>query len=46
MMHGMIGANGDSGRSPLFSTNCSGAVGPTSKLTVLLVLLKLCNDNE
>jgi len=29
MMHGMIGADGDSASSSLFSTDCSGAVLPT-----------------
>ena len=40
VMHGMIGATGDSARSPLFSTDCSGAVVPTSKLAILLVLFE------
>ena len=40
MMNGMIGATGDSTRSPLFSTDYSGAVVLTSKLTVLLVLFE------
>ena len=40
MMHGMIDANSNSARSPLFSTDCSGTVVPTSKLTVLLVLFE------
>ena len=35
VMHGMIGANGDSARSPLFSTDCSVAVVLTYKLIVL-----------
>ncbi|KAF2562880.1 hypothetical protein F2Q70_00015406 [Brassica cretica] len=30
MMHGMIGADGDSARSPLFFADCSGAVVPTA----------------